>query len=155
MSNNKNFKDCSACNKTSNNKFFDCPPRMDDGRHFTDYRTQCTQNNQLWRQGNVKSSFDYRMYLTRNADKLLDAEREKAGLRNSCGPCMEPYDVGTMLPEKNMVTCNQSTCSVNLNNEEGLGTGRQYDTNVQKPAVSPENNSTSVPCCGTPSDMNN
>ena len=27
-----------VCNKTSNNKFFGCPARMDDGRHFTDYR---------------------------------------------------------------------------------------------------------------------
>ena len=28
----------SSCYKTSNNKYAKCPPRMDDGRHFTDYR---------------------------------------------------------------------------------------------------------------------
>ena len=27
------------CHKTTNNKYFQCPPRMSDGRHFTDYRS--------------------------------------------------------------------------------------------------------------------
>ena len=34
-----------SCYKTSNNKYFKCPPRMDDGRHFTDYRPNCHVNN--------------------------------------------------------------------------------------------------------------
>ena len=34
-----------SCHKTSDNKHFDCPPRMDDGRHFTDYRSNCHINN--------------------------------------------------------------------------------------------------------------
>ena len=29
------------CYKTSNNKYSDCPPRMADGRHFTDFRPNC------------------------------------------------------------------------------------------------------------------
>ena len=29
----------------SNNKYFDCPPRMSDGRNFTDYRPSCDVNN--------------------------------------------------------------------------------------------------------------
>ena len=33
------------CKKTSNNKYFNCPPRMDDGRHFTDYRPNDRVNN--------------------------------------------------------------------------------------------------------------
>ena len=34
-----------SCYKASNNKYFNCPPRMDDGRHFTDYRSSCDTNN--------------------------------------------------------------------------------------------------------------
>ena len=32
---------------TSNNKYFDCPPRMDDARHFTDYRPNRDVNNKI------------------------------------------------------------------------------------------------------------
>ena len=35
------------CNKTSNNKYFNCPAKMSDGRHFTDYRPSCYVNNLL------------------------------------------------------------------------------------------------------------
>ncbi len=27
-----------ACYKTGDNRYNDCPPRMADGRHFTDFR---------------------------------------------------------------------------------------------------------------------
>ena len=37
----------------SNNKYFDCPPRMHDGRNFTDYRPSCDVNNQYVVNGNV------------------------------------------------------------------------------------------------------
>ena len=52
-----------SCYKTGNNKYFNAPPLMADGRHFTDYRPQCTLNNQIRAQNNGLSSFDYRMYL--------------------------------------------------------------------------------------------
>ena len=46
----------------------DCPPRMSDGRHFTDFRPNCTINNMLRVQNKVANSYEYRMFLTRNAD---------------------------------------------------------------------------------------
>ena len=33
------------CNKTSNNKYFDCPALMSDGRVFTDYRPSSYVND--------------------------------------------------------------------------------------------------------------
>ena len=33
-----------SCYKTGDNKHLQCPPRMDDGRHFTDYRPNCELN---------------------------------------------------------------------------------------------------------------
>ena len=35
------------CNKTSNNKYFDCPALMSDGRIMTDYRSATTLNDMI------------------------------------------------------------------------------------------------------------
>ena len=56
------------CHKTSNNKYFNCPPRMDDGRHFTDYRPSCHVNNLVRSNNAVLNSHEYRMFLTHNAN---------------------------------------------------------------------------------------
>ena len=47
----------SDCFKTSDNKHFGCPPRMADGRHFTDYRPSCHINNIIRTGNNVMNSF--------------------------------------------------------------------------------------------------
>ena len=46
-----------VCDKTSNNKFFNCPPRMSDGRHFTDYRPSIYVNDLVRYSNNVMSNF--------------------------------------------------------------------------------------------------
>ena len=49
-----------------------CPVyNMDDGRHFTDYRPICHLNNLITVNNNLKNSFEYRMHLTKNAEKLM------------------------------------------------------------------------------------
>ena len=57
----------SCANRTTDNKHFHCPPRMDDGRHFTDYRSNCHFNNLVRANNAVMNSHDYRMFLTNNA----------------------------------------------------------------------------------------
>ena len=60
-----------VCDKTSNNKYFNCPARMDDGRHFTDYRPN-TYVNSLVRYGNnVMTNESYRQFLIKNANELM------------------------------------------------------------------------------------
>jgi hypothetical protein len=115
-----------GCYKTTNNKYFNCPPRMSDGRHFTDYRPSCDVNNLITANNGVVSSFDYRMFLQENAEKLMDLNRVYVVQKNACSPCVEPYNVGTMLPEKQMVTCNTNSCSNSKNILNGLGQGRNY-----------------------------
>lgn len=88
-----------ACYHASNNKHFKCPPRMDDGRHFTDYRPNCYMNNIVQESSNIHNSNQMRMYLTRNAVDLMTLNRRKACDRNCCGPCQKPYQSGTMMPE--------------------------------------------------------
>ena len=36
-----------TCDKTSNNKYFSCPARMDDGRTFTDYRPSSSVDDMI------------------------------------------------------------------------------------------------------------
>lgn len=126
------FKNCDECTRVSNNKFFNCPPRMSDGRHFTDYRPHCFGQFLMKAENEIPSSFDYRMYLTRNASEIMKKNAVDAYSSNKCGPCMEPYDEGTMLAEKQKQTCTTRTCKFETSNPYGLGLGRQfYDKNSE------------------------
>lgn len=108
----------------TNNKFSGCPPRMADGRNFTDYRPRCYQQYVV--DNKLMSSFEQRMYLTQNAEDLMKQGAAMAYMNNRCGPCEEPFDVGTMLPEMVQQVCNDKTCTFNVTNPYGLGLGRQY-----------------------------
>jgi len=71
----------------NNPKYNNCPPRMDDGRHFTDYRPNCLVNNLVQTQNEIKDSYHYRMFLTENADKLMELNRLYSVKRNYCSTC--------------------------------------------------------------------
>lgn len=117
------------CYKTSNNKYFDCPARMSDGRHFTDYRPNCDLEHELRQENNVMSSFEYRNFLQSNAEQILNVNRKKACRQNCCGgSCKENFNNGTMLPEKYIVKCDGNTCTRVLADPTGLGDGRAYFT---------------------------
>ena len=120
------------CYKTSNNKYFNCPPRMADGRHFTDYRPNCYVNNLLRANNKLYNSFEYRTFLTNNANNLMNLNRAYACQKNCCGPCKKPYEQGTMLPEQSEVTCNSNVCDVSVTNINGLGQGRNYGNGGNK-----------------------
>lgn len=116
----------SSCFRTSNNFYASAPPRMADGRHFTDYRPNCHLNNRIQTENQVSNSYEYRMFLTRNADDLMELNRKESYLLNGSYECKPPYEAGTMLPESDKVVCNRSTCNVVHNFDDGLGRGRDY-----------------------------
>lgn len=64
-----------------------CPPRMNDGRHFTDYRANDYLNSSIRYSCNKISSSDYRSFLTHNAVELMNKNSDSAWKRNGCGPC--------------------------------------------------------------------
>ena len=76
---------------------------MADGRHFTDYRPNCYLNNSMRADNQTFNSFQYRMFLTQNAERLMEMNRNNSCDKNCCGPCQKPYDQGTMLPEQSRV----------------------------------------------------
>ena len=67
--------------------FSGCPSRMDDGRHFTDYRANTHINSDVRYNQGIYSGAQYRQYLTRNAVKLMNENSQEAWKRNGCGPC--------------------------------------------------------------------
>ena len=115
-------------NCRGNNKHKECPQRMADGRNFTDYRPKCISNFADFIPDETMSSYDYRQYMQNNATTILNKIRQDVYNANKCGPCVKPYNVGTMLPEQNEVVCNKSTCKSTLKNANGLGTGRTYSS---------------------------
>lgn len=148
----------SQCYKTSNNKHFSCPPRMDDARHFTDYRPNCYVNNIIRANNKLMNSFEYRKFLTDNANKLMEMNRTYACQKNCCGPCKQPYDDGTMMPEQTITNCNKHTCDVGVNNINGLGQGRNYGSPESRGCNSwPNGMPVSQPynCCADNKDLFN
>lgn len=117
-------KECTQCQLPSDNKFTNCAPMMADGRNFTDYRPRCVANFPL--DNMPASSYEYRQFLIKNASELMKMNKETAYKSNKCGPCMSPYNQGTMLPEKEIMKCNASTCSITKNDPNGIGLGREY-----------------------------
>lgn len=136
---------------------------MDDGRHFTDYRPRCTQQYQDKIADDTPfNSYEYRMYLINNAEDIIKKNATSAYIRNRCGPCVEPYEQGTMLPEMERQVCNERTCSFVVNDPYGIGLGRQFYTNesddvfkqrfMEEKAKEQEYFKQNVQCCGTVSD---
>lgn len=144
-----------SCYKTGDNKHLQCPPRMDDGRHFTDFRTNSHINNLIRTNNAIMNSHNYRTFLTQNANKLMNINRAYASEKNGCGPCNDKR-VDTMLPEQTIQVCNNQSCKVDLVNNQGIGMGRRYNTIEQQcnhPADAPPNQPSS--CCAETNDQFN
>ena len=118
-----------ACYRTTNNKFFTAPPRMADGRHFTDYRPTFDLNNKIQNDNNIDTSYNYRMFMINNAERIMEVNKQHSQLKNGVNNCKQPYENGTMLPELNKVQCDLNKCEVVHNYDGGIGTGRIYNTN--------------------------
>lgn len=129
---------CTDCKRESASPDAGCPSRMADGRAFTDYQSRCSQNQFLKARAQLPSNYDYRMFLTRNADSLMEEDRASAHKENKCAPCYDVNSDGTMLPEQDKIVCDGRVCQVQAGNKAGLGQGRQYltqSTEVSQPTA--------------------
>ena len=105
-----------SCNKTSNNKYFDCPARMDDGRAFTDYRPDSTVNDMIRYSNNVMGSNEYRQFLIHNAVNIMNVSNNYTSSKMGCNSCnYEPVPFNTQCDYNN----NFSVC--NVVNQNGIG----------------------------------
>tara|TARA_Y100000389_G_scaffold183613_2_gene201291 strand:+ start:14641 stop:14967 length:327 start_codon:yes stop_codon:yes gene_type:complete len=104
--------------KVTDNVELDFPARMSDGRMFTDYRQNCLLNNGL---AKGMGSWEYRNYLTENADKIMMNFIQKQEAITACTKCTD----NTVLPVRTIINCTPEGCNYILNDPKGLGQGRK------------------------------
>jgi hypothetical protein len=76
-----------TCNKTSNNKYFNCPARMEDGRSFTDYRPSSDVDDMIRYSNNIIGNYEYRQFLINNATKIMNVNNQYTTEKMSCTDC--------------------------------------------------------------------
>ena len=65
------------CTKTTNNFFFNCPPKTADGRLFTNYEDHRDYHMKIKSQLNVDNQVDFRNKLQTNRDSYLNISSNK------------------------------------------------------------------------------
>ena len=103
--------------KVTDNVELDFPARMSDGRVFTDYRQNCILNNNISR---GMGSWEYRNYLTNNANKVHQGFVSSLESKLKCNKCSD----NTVLPVKTILNCSPESCTYQMNDPNGLGQGR-------------------------------
>ena len=75
------------------NYYKNCPPRMDDGRFTTNYKSSSTTNEYIKYMNGLTRDDDYRLFLQINADKLMDSEWLYLRKNDSCwnNACVHHY----------------------------------------------------------------
>ena len=121
---NKSTK--SECNKTSNNKYFDCPARMDDGRAFTDYRPSSTVDDMIRYSNNVMSSYDYRQFLMNNANNIMDVNNNYTKEKVGCDSCNFKE-----IPFQTVCDVNDKYSKCHMANPNGVGLRNIAQTGVE------------------------
>jgi hypothetical protein len=119
-----------TCNKTSNNKYFDCPARMDDGRTFTDYRPSNTVDDMIRYSNNVMSSYEYRQFLIHNADNIMKINHEYIDDKVSMSNCNAKE-----VPFKSVCDINKQYSKCSPINSNGIGilnvvNDNQFNANI-------------------------
>jgi hypothetical protein len=116
------------------NNIKNCPLKMSDGRSFTNYEPRCARNaylNNLLVQNNmVNSSYEQRVFLQNNYEKIVEEERKKS--LNNLLPCI-PCNAGELINETNKeldnkyyVYCDNVSCRKEEGNIQGLGTTKLF-----------------------------
>ena len=76
-----------TCYSASNNIHFGFPPIMSDGRNYSQWQPGAVINKEIKAQANIQSNWEYRKYLTENANSII--EHNQLSSCNECGDC--PY----------------------------------------------------------------
>jgi hypothetical protein len=71
-----------TCYAGSNNIHADFPPIMNDGRNYTNWQPGAVINERIREQANLKTNWNYRQYLSKNADAII-----KYNQMSACGEC--------------------------------------------------------------------
>ena len=78
-----------TCNSGSNNIHFGFPPLMADGRNYADWQPGAAVNEEIRKDAGIKTNWEYRQYLTKNADQIMRTNQLAAC--NQCCACPARY----------------------------------------------------------------
>jgi len=67
-----------TCYGASNNIHFDFPPIMQDGRNYSSWQPEAVVNDNIRKQENIKSNWEYRKFLTNNAMQIMKYNNQEA-----------------------------------------------------------------------------
>ncbi len=95
-----------------------CIGRMAYAQYWTDWRPRCQQAAGPT-PAQPMSSYDYRMYLTKNAERMMAAWRSDAAV-GCCGGNAGPVSV----PARQVQVCDGQTCTLQAGDYCGVGTDR-------------------------------
>jgi hypothetical protein len=93
------------CNRTVNNKYYNNPAIMSDGRAFTDYRSSREVNELIAMRNNVQPSMLYNQFLNHRANQFIDKFRDIVSEKMQMGTVNAPT-----------ITSAQ-TCKVNIDSQ--------------------------------------
>jgi hypothetical protein len=117
----------SECFKISNNKYFDSPALMNDGRAFTDYRPKCLVDYEILNKNTIKSSYEYRQFLINNGSKLMQHNTNLNYKKNNSTTCNS-----TPIPLESVCKIDGYTSMCENVNRKGLGQG---NTTIAMPTL--------------------
>ena len=82
---------------------------MTDGRNYSDWQPNAVVNNQIIKEAGIKSNWQYRKYLTENADSVIKLNQVEAC--NQCCTCPAVYGNHRQIPNTPFLykSCNDST----------------------------------------------
>ena len=101
--------------KVPDNFHKDFPARMSDGRFITDYYPNCAMN--LSAQKNM-SSWQYKLFLTRNTNNVMNAIKDYNHTRYGCNNCNDP---SIPLENQYLQECSNYSCHISEVNPKGVG----------------------------------
>jgi hypothetical protein len=81
-----------SCASGSNNIHFGFPPIMTDGRNYSSWQPGGALNANIRKKENITTNWQYRKFLTENADSIIATNQLEAC--NQCCSCPARYDTG-------------------------------------------------------------
>ena len=95
-----------TCYSGSNNIHFGYPPLMSDGRNFASWLPGDQINKQIREDNSIKSNWEYRKYLTDNAENIMN--QNSASACDQCCACPAVYKNPQSSDEDDNVTTTQT-----------------------------------------------
>lgn len=85
-----------TCYSGSNNIHSNFPPIMDDGRNYAKWQPSAVINNEIRKNEGIQTNWDYRQYLSKNAEQIMNYNQNEAC--NEFCACPAKYNDPSLTP---------------------------------------------------------